>query len=126
MENQPACILLYYKDKLSAMITVSPQAKEYISGLMAEKQAASETFVRVGVKSGGCSGLEYQLDFDTAPKEGDQVFEDKGVKVVVDMKSLLYLYGTELDYSGGLNGKGLFFNNPNASRTCSCGESFAV
>jgi len=108
------------------MITVSPQAKEYIAKQMAEQHSAPETFVRVGVKSGGCSGLEYKLDFDTAEKEGDQVFEDKGVRVVVDMKSLLYLYGTELDYSGGLNGKGLFFNNPNASRTCSCGESFAV
>jgi len=108
------------------MITVSPQAKEYIVGLMAEHHSDPTTFVRVGVKSGGCSGLEYQLDFDTKEKEGDQVFEDKGVRVVVDMKSLLYLYGTELDYSGGLNGKGLYFNNPNASRTCSCGESFAV
>ena len=99
------------------MITVSPKAKEYIDGLMAEQHSAAGTFVRVGVKSGGCSGLEYQLNFDAVEKEGDQVFEDKGVKVVVDMKSLLYLYGTELDYSGGLNGKGLFFNNPNASRT---------
>jgi iron-sulfur cluster assembly protein len=108
------------------MITVSDHAKEYITRLLTEKQAASTTFVRVGVKSGGCSGLEYKLDFDTVEKEGDQVFEDKGVRVVVDMKSLLYLYGTELDYSGGLNGKGLTFNNPNASRTCSCGESFAV
>src|SRR5215475_12597538 len=108
------------------MITVSSAAKDYITGLLQDKQAGPETFVRVGVKSGGCSGLEYQLDFNTVQKEGDQVFEDKGVKVVVDMKSLLYLYGTELDYSGGLNGKGLTFNNPNASRTCSCGESFAV
>jgi len=108
------------------MITVSPTAKEYIDRLMAEKDASNETFLRVGVKSGGCSGLEYKMDFDTIRKEGDQVFEDKGVTVVVDMKSLLYLYGTELDYSGGLNGKGLSFNNPNASRTCSCGESFAV
>jgi iron-sulfur cluster assembly protein len=108
------------------MITVSDNAKEYISRLMADQKSGDGTFVRVGVKSGGCSGLEYQLDFDSSPKEGDQVFEDKGVKVVVDIKSLLYLYGTELDYSGGLNGKGLFFNNPNASRTCSCGESFAV
>ena len=97
------------------MITVSPNAKDYISNLMAEQQAAADTFVRVGVKSGGCSGLEYLLQFDTVRKEGDQEFEDKGVKVVVDMKSLLYLYGTELDYSGGLNGKGLYFNNPNAS-----------
>lgn len=108
------------------MITVSSAAKDYISGLLQEKQAGPGTFVRVGVKSGGCSGLEYKLDFDTIEKDGDQVFEDKGIKVVVDMKSLLYLYGTELDYSGGLNGKGLTFNNPNASRTCSCGESFSV
>ena len=108
------------------MITVSLSAKDYIVNLMAEQHARPETFVRVGVKSGGCSGLEYKMDFDFVEKEGDQVFEDKGVRVVVDMKSLLYLYGTELDYSGGLNGKGLFFNNPNASRTCSCGESFSV
>jgi iron-sulfur cluster assembly protein len=108
------------------MITVSPSAKAYIDRLMADQNSVAGTFVRVGVKSGGCSGLEYKLDFDTVEKDGDQVFEDKGVKVVVDMKSLLYLYGTELDYSGGLNGKGLTFNNPNASRTCSCGESFAV
>lgn len=108
------------------MITVSSNAKEYIGRLMAEQQAVPDSFLRVGVKSGGCSGLEYLLQFDTVRKDGDQEFEDKGVKVIVDMKSLLYLYGTELDYSGGLNGKGLFFNNPNASRTCSCGESFAV
>ena len=108
------------------MITVSENAKAFINRLMAEQHNAPGTFVRVGVKAGGCSGLEYQLDFDTENREGDQVFEDKGIKVVVDMKSLLYLYGTELEYSGGLDGKGLFFNNPNASRTCGCGESFAV
>lgn len=108
------------------MITVSENAKAFIDRLMAEQHKAPGAFVRVGVKAGGCSGLEYQLDFDTENREGDQVFEDKGIKVVVDMKSLLYLYGTELDYSGGLDGKGLFFNNPNASRTCGCGESFAV
>jgi iron-sulfur cluster assembly protein len=108
------------------MITVSPKAKEYIGQIMADQNAVSGTFLRVGVKSGGCSGLEYHMQLDTAQKDGDQIFEDNGVKVVVDMKSLLYLYGTELDYSGGLNGKGLVFNNPNASRTCSCGESFAV
>ena len=108
------------------MITVSPTAKDYIDSLMADQHKGADTFVRVGVKSGGCSGLEYKLDFDNVVKEGDQSFEDKGVKVVVDLKSLLYLYGTELDYSGGLNGKGLFFNNPNATRTCSCGESFSV
>ena len=108
------------------MITVSSNAKEYIDRLMTDQHADPTAFVRVGVKSGGCSGLEYKLDFDTVERDGDQVFEDKGIKVVVDMKSLLYLYGTELDYSGGLNGKGLTFNNPNAARTCSCGESFSV
>lgn len=108
------------------MITVSNTAKDFIKNLMNEQHMAANAFVRVGVKGGGCSGLSYQLDFDTVSKDGDEVFEDKGIKVAVDKKSLLYLYGTELDYSGGLNGKGLFFNNPNASRTCSCGESFAV
>ena len=93
---------------------------------MAREQCAPETFVRVGVKGGGCSGLEYQLAFDTQKKETDEVFENNGITVVVDRKSLLYLFGTELEYSSGLNGKGLYFNNPNASRTCSCGESFAV
>ena len=119
------CVVLD-KNNRKSMITVSSNAKDYITRLMADNQAAPGAFVRVGVKSGGCSGLEYKLDFDTVQKEGDQVFEDNGVRVVVDMKSLLYLYGTELDYSGGLNGKGLTFNNPNASRTCSCGESFSV
>ena len=86
----------------------------------------TEAFIRVGVKGGGCSGLSYDLSFDTDMKEGDRVFEDKGMKVVVDKKSFLYLIGTELDYSGGLNGKGFVFNNPNANRTCGCGESFSV
>ncbi|MEP7110054.1 MAG: iron-sulfur cluster assembly accessory protein [Ferruginibacter sp.] len=108
------------------MITVSSNARDYISRLLAEEYKDTATFVRVGIKAGGCSGLEYQMNFDTESKEGDHVFEDKGIKVVVDMKSLLYLYGTELDYSGGLDGKGLFFKNPNATRTCGCGESFAV
>ncbi len=93
---------------------------------MEKEGQSTDSFVRVGVKGGGCSGLAYEMKFDQEMRENDQVFEDKGVKLVVEMKSLLYLYGTELDYSGGLNGKGLFFNNPNASRTCACGESFAV
>jgi iron-sulfur cluster assembly protein len=108
------------------MITVSSKAKDYISRMLMQEHKDLSSYLRVGIKAGGCSGLEYQMDFDSTLKEGDQVFEDKGIKVIVDMKSLLYLYGTELDYSDGLNGKGLFFNNPNASRTCSCGESFAV
>ena len=82
--------------------------------------------LRVGVEGGGCSGLMYNLSFDAEMKEGDQVFEDKGIKIVVDKKSFLYLVGTQLDYTGGLNGKGFVFVNPNASRTCGCGESFSV
>jgi iron-sulfur cluster assembly protein len=108
------------------MITVSATAKDYITNLMQQQNEPSGTFLRVGVKGGGCSGLEYKMNFDTVIKENDEVYEDKGIKLVVDRMSLLYLYGTELDYTGGLNGKGLVFNNPNASRTCSCGESFAV
>ena len=84
------------------------------------------TFIRVGVEGGGCSGLSYKLEFSHETKDGDQIFEDKGVKIAVDKKSFLYLIGTELDFSGGLNGKGFTFVNPNASRTCGCGESFSV
>jgi iron-sulfur cluster assembly protein len=107
------------------MITVSENAKKKVESLMAE-DGISNGFIRVGVEGGGCSGLSYKMDFDTELKPEDKIFEDKGVKIVVDKKSLLYLIGTELDYSGGLNGKGFTFNNPNASRTCGCGESFAV
>ncbi|MGE0635321.1 MAG: HesB/IscA family protein [Bacteroidia bacterium] len=108
------------------MITVSENAKQKAINLMREDNKPEGSFIRVGVEGGGCSGLSYKLEFDNQMKEGDQVFEDKGIKIVVDKKSFLYLVGTELDYSGGLNGKGFVFNNPNASRTCGCGESFAV
>lgn len=109
------------------MIKVSDSAKNRLSNLMADNgQQLEDTYVRVGVNSGGCSGLSYMLDFDQAMKESDKLFEDQGVKIVVDKKSFLYLVGTTLEYSGGLNGKGFSFNNPNASRTCGCGESFAV
>ena len=108
------------------MISVSNSAKGKLLNLMNEGSIQQDSFLRVGVEGGGCSGLSYKLDFDSAMKDGDQLFEDKGVKILVDKKSFLYLVGTELDYSGGLNGKGFAFNNPNASRTCGCGESFAV
>ena len=108
------------------MITVSENAKEHAMRLMREESSPEGTFIRVGVEGGGCSGLSYKLEFDNQMREGDQVFEDKGIKVVVDRKSFLYLVGTELEYTGGLNGKGFVFNNPNASRTCGCGESFSV
>ena len=86
----------------------------------------TQDFVRVGVKSGGCSGLSYDLSFDDTKSDQDRLFEDNKVKILVDKKSLLYLLGTTLEYSGGLNGKGFVFNNPNADRTCGCGESFSL
>lgn len=86
----------------------------------------STDYVRVGVKSGGCSGLSYELNFDREIGETDKVFEDNAVRIIVDKKSFLYLVGTILEYSGGLNGKGFVFNNPNAERTCGCGESFSL
>lgn len=108
------------------MITVSNAAKEHAIQLIKEDNKPENTFIRVGVDGGGCSGLMYNLEFDHVMKEGDKEFEDNGIKIVVDKKSFLYLVGTELDYTGGLNGKGFTFKNPNASRTCGCGESFSV
>ena len=108
------------------MITVSENAKNHAISLMKEENRPDGSFIRVGVEGGGCSGLSYKLEFDNIKKEGDQEFEDKGIKIVVDRKSFLYLVGTELEYTGGLNGKGFVFNNPNANRTCGCGESFSV
>jgi iron-sulfur cluster assembly protein len=109
------------------MIKVSDIAKKKVIELMNEDGFNPETdFVRVGVKSGGCSGLSYELKFDKENKDDDKVFEDNGVKVIVDKKSFLYLIGTTLEYSGGLNGTGFVFNNPNAQRTCGCGESFSL
>lgn len=108
------------------MITVTESAKQRALTLIKEEGKPADTFIRVGVESGGCSGLSYKLEFDNEIKETDQVFEDNGIKIIVDKKSFLYLVGTELDFSGGLNGKGFVFNNPNAQRTCGCGESFSV
>ncbi len=108
------------------MITVTENAKTHALNLIQNENRPADTFIRVGVEGGGCSGLSYKLEFDNNLKEGDQQFEDKGIKIVVDRKSFLYLVGTELEYTGGLNGKGFVFNNPNASRTCGCGESFGV
>lgn len=108
------------------VLTVSEKAKTRIAQLMQESNYSPDYFLRVGVESGGCSGLSYKLDFDNNVQAGDEIFDDNGVRVVTDKRSVLYLFGTELDFSDGLNGKGFTFNNPNASRTCSCGESFAV
>ena len=109
-------------------IYVSDKAKSRVLELIAEAGHSSDSsyFLRVGVVGGGCSGLSYKLDFDNVIKPTDQVFENNGVKVVTDLKSFLYLVNTTLDFSDGLNGKGFYFSNPNASRTCACGESFSV
>lgn len=109
------------------MIKVSETAKQKVVQLMTDDGFnPSSDYVRVGVKSGGCSGLSYDLNFDKSKQEDDKVFEDNGVKILVDKKSFLYLIGTTLEYSGGLNGTGFVFNNPNANRTCGCGESFSL
>jgi len=109
------------------MIKVSDIAKKKVIELMADDGFNyANDFVRVGVKSGGCSGLSYELKFDKENQDEDKVFEDNGIKVIVDKKSFLYLVGTTLEYSGGLNGTGFVFNNPNAQRTCGCGESFSL
>ncbi len=110
------------------MLYVSDKAKEKVLSLMQQASIDKDDsyFLRVSVVGGGCSGLSYKLDFDNESKPNDQVFEDKGVKIVTDLKSFLYLVDTILDFSEGLNGKGFYFNNPNANRTCGCGESFAV
>ncbi len=109
------------------MIQVSESASKKIVDMMKDDGFdAAHDYVRVGVKSGGCSGLSYDLTFDKQIGENDKVFEDNNIKIAVEKKSFLYLAGTILEFSGGLNGKGFVFNNPNASRTCGCGESFSL
>ena len=109
------------------MIKVHETAKQKVSTLMKEEGFdPTRDYVRVGVKSGGCSGLSYELKFDSEIKKEDKIYEDNQVKIIVDKKCILYLAGTILEYSGGLNGKGFVFNNPNAQRTCGCGESFSL
>ena len=112
--------------KNTAMISITEKARKKIVELRKEEGRTDEHNIRVSVKGGGCSGLMYDLDFDNQTQPADQVFEDGGIKIFVDKKSLLYLLGTTLDFSDGLNGKGFQFINPNASRTCGCGESFSV
>lgn len=108
------------------MLFVSDDAKAKIEELVITDDMTPQHFVRVSVTSGGCSGLTYNMDFDNEDKEGDQVFEDKGIKIVTDLRSFLYLCNTTLEFSGGLDGKGFHFSNPNANRTCGCGESFSL
>lgn len=114
--------------ELANAIYISDKAKSKVHQLMTDAGVGNDPsyFLRVGVVGGGCSGLSYKLDFDNESRPMDQVFEDNGIKIVTDLKSFLYLVNTTLDFSDGLNGKGFYFSNPNASRTCGCGESFAV
>lgn len=107
-------------------ISVTDRARDKVLQLKRDGNLSDDYFLRVGVIGGGCSGLSYKLDFDNELQARDQIFEDKGVKIVTDLKSYLYLSDTALDFSDGLNGKGFHFINPNASRSCGCGESFAV
>ena len=123
------CTIFVFEKHLLIIIVikVSTQAREQVKQMMqSDGYNLSDSFVRVGVKSGGCSGLSYDLKFDSTLGEDDKLFEDNDVRIVVDKKSFLYLVGTTLEYSGGLNGKGFVFNNPNANRTCGCGESFSL
>lgn len=109
------------------MIQVTESAAKQIAHLQAtEKMSSEETFLRVNVVTGGCSGMSYKLDFSKETGPDDKVIESQGVKIVIDKKSYLYLVGMNLDYQGGLNGQGFVFNNPNATRTCGCGSSFGV
>jgi iron-sulfur cluster assembly protein len=108
------------------MLFVSEEAKTKILDLFEKEKRSEESFVRVSVTSGGCSGLTYMMEFDDQSRPDDQVFEDKGIRIVTDVRSVLYLFNTTLDFSGGLDGKGFHFVNPNATRTCACGESFSV
>ena len=108
------------------MVYVADSAKERIAEIRQTEGMSEDHFIRVSVTSGGCSGLSYNIDFDNESKPDDQVFEDNGTKIVTDLRSFLYLCNSTLEFSSGLNGKGFHFNNPNASRTCGCGESFAV
>lgn len=109
------------------IFTLTPKAKDKVIQLMSEEGISPQThFLRAGIKGGGCSGLSYDLGFDNQELDGDKFSYTEGIRVAVDKRSFLYLFGTHLDFSDGLNGKGFQFINPNASRTCGCGESFAV
>ena len=107
------------------MIKITDSAKKRLNHLL-EAQGKKDSYVRVGVESGGCSGLSYKLDFDNTKNDDDEIIENNGISLLINKKSVLYLVGTILEFSDGLNGKGFVFNNPNANRTCGCGESFSL
>lgn len=108
------------------MIQITETAALRLKHLRSEEGKSPDYFLRVEVKKGGCSGLSYKMNFENEMKAGDKMFEGSGEKLVVDPQSFMYLIGMTLDYSGGLNGKGFVFNNPNATKSCGCGSSFNV
>lgn len=108
------------------MLHISETARKQVMNIWQSKGLDKDSFLRISVVSGGCSGLSYRIDFDNQNRPGDETFEDNGIKLVTDKRSVLYLFGTTLDFSEGLEGKGFHFHNPNASRVCGCGESFSV
>jgi iron-sulfur cluster assembly protein len=112
--------------KLDSEINITSKAASEIKRIMDENKISEEFGLRIGIKGGGCSGFTYNLGFDAEMREGDSLIEQEGIKLFVDGKSLFYLAGTQLDFSDGLNGKGFIFNNPNATSTCGCGDSFSV
>lgn len=113
------------KDGVAKGIAVTSEASSHLSEIMANEGKAGFG-LKVGVKGGGCSGLQYELTFEKEPQKDEKIFESNGLRIFVDLKSYLYLRGLSLDYSGGLNGKGFVFSNPNATKTCGCGTSFAA
>ena len=119
-------ILTINKPILNEELTLTPKAAEQVRKIRLENNIPESHGLRVGVKGGGCSGLSYVLGFDAEPKANDKKFEQHGVTIFVDPKSLFFLSGTELDFQDGLNGKGFVFNNPNAQKTCGCGSSFSA
>ena len=118
-------VLHTFRFNENSMIKISDAAKERLLYLL-DKSPEKNSYVRVGVESGGCSGLSYKLDFDNTKKSDDELIEDNEISLLINKKSFLYLVGTTLEFSDGLNGKGFVFNNPNANRTCGCGESFSL
>lgn len=111
---------------VSEYVHVTPKAVKEIEKIMAESNLVGSYGLRVGVRGGGCSGLTYTLGFDCEERPTDEIIEIGNIKILIDMKSFLYLQGTEIDYSDGLTGKGFIFNNPNAKKTCGCGSSFGI
>ena len=106
-------------------ISIDREAASHVR-VFAEQSGRPGANLRVAVKGGGCAGMTYVLDLVNDPREDDKIIEDHGMELYVDRKSYIFLAGTTLEYSGGLNGKGFVFNNPNAKTTCGCGTSFSV